>query len=60
MKIGATAGAAILMIVVGLPLYSIADVEAGAYLATAGVLLALAATIAANRWAWRHDEDDFR
>jgi hypothetical protein len=47
------------MMALGLPLHTIGDVSAGAYLATADALLGLAAIIAAYAWAWRHD-DDFR
>jgi hypothetical protein len=60
MRIGTLAAVAVLMIVVGLPLYSIGDMTAGAYLAVAGLLLALAAFVAAHAWAWSQDETDFR
>jgi hypothetical protein len=60
MRIGTLAALAVLMIVVGLPLYSVGDMAAGAYLAVAGLLLALAAVIAAHVWAWTQDETDCR
>ncbi len=60
MRIGATAAVAILMMVAGLPLYTIGDVSAGAYLAVAGFLLGLAASVAAHAWGWSHEDDDFR
>ena len=60
MGIGKLAAAALVMIVAGLPIYSIWGVGAGAYLSVAGLLLAVAAVIAAHAWAWTQDETDLR
>jgi protein-S-isoprenylcysteine O-methyltransferase Ste14 len=59
MKIGAAALAAVLLIIVGLFLYSVTDLKWGGWLALTGVFLAFGATLAAYAWPWTHD-DDFR
>ena len=59
MKIGAVALAALLLIVVGTLLYGVADLKLGGWLAMIGVFVALGAILAAELWAWTHD-DDFR
>jgi hypothetical protein len=57
MKIGAAALAGIVLIMVGLLLYGVADLEFGGWLAVAGMLLAFGAIFAAHAWAWTHDDD---
>jgi hypothetical protein len=58
MKIGAVALAALALMMAGLLLYGVADVHFGAYLAVAGLLIAMGAIVAAHVWAWTHDEED--
>jgi hypothetical protein len=59
MKTGVVAVAAMVLIVVGLLLYGMADLKFGGWLAMIGVFVAFGATLAAHIWPWTHD-DDFR
>lgn len=60
MKIGAVAIVGVLLMLVGLPLYSLGDVTLGAFVAVSGLFLCLGAIIAAQRWAWSHEDDELR
>jgi hypothetical protein len=58
-RVGVAAVFAIVLMVVGLLLYGVADVRVGGWVALAGLLLAFGAIAAAEAWPWRHGDDDF-
>jgi hypothetical protein len=56
-RIGWAALIAVVLMVVGLAVYGVADLRFGGYVAVAGFLLACGAIVAAHVWEWTNDDD---